>query len=207
MKLKPHPCILPNPTPNPCPPPNKRKICPVSLANWHCCNYIQILLHTKSTHITKEKNHQYFQSVISTRKKEYKTYTFLRSNFFFNLLETDHLPLSKAIQLCFFLLLLVFWTFFFFFLQVSVYAGITNFGGYSRYVVFDAGSSVPKTKSTVSKNEKQNPRVFLAESSICNEICVSSNTQCPKATRGWKTRAASSSKSQGKTRARFPPST
>lgn len=53
---------------------------------------------------------------------------------------------------------------------------------------FDAGRLVPKTKSTVSKNEKQNPCVFLAESSIsiCNVICISTNTQCPKATRGWK---------------------
>lgn len=65
--------------------------------------------------------------------------------------------------------------------------------------------SVPKTKPTISKNEKQNPYVFLAKSSICNVICISTNTQCPKATRGWKTRAVSSSKSHGKTRVQFLP--
>lgn len=64
------------------------------------------------------------------KKKEYKTYTFFKEAFFFffNLLETEHLPLSKAIQLwvffCWFLFVI------FFFLQVSIYAGITNFGGY-----------------------------------------------------------------------------
>lgn len=45
---------------------------------------------------------------------------------------------------------------------------------------FDAGRSVPKTKSTVAKNEKQNPRVFLAKSSICNVISISTNTPCPR---------------------------
>lgn len=37
---------------------------------------------------------------------------------------------------------------------------------------FDAGRSDPKTKSTVSKNEKLNPCVFLAKSSTCNVICI-----------------------------------
>lgn len=69
---------------------------------------------------------------------------------------------------------------------------------------FDDGYSVPKTKSTVSKDEKQNPCVFLAESSVCNIICISTNTQCPKATKRWKTWAASSSRCEGQARLRIP---
>lgn len=61
-------------------------------------------------------------------------------------------------------------------------------------------------QSTVSKNEKQK--------SMClpdNEFHLQCNLHfykysMSKATRDWKTRAASSSKSQGKTRVRFPPS-
>lgn len=89
--------------------------------------------YTQKQHTSlRKKTTNISSQLFSTRKKEYKTYTFLRSIFFFNLLETDRLPLSKAIQLwggfvLFFVL--------FFFLTSSVYAGITNFGGYSRYVV------------------------------------------------------------------------
>lgn len=90
MKPKSHPSFLPSPTPSPCPPPNKKKICPTSLANWHCCNYIQILLHTKATHITKKKKPPIFQvNYFLLEKKNTKHTHFLRSIFFVNLLETD----------------------------------------------------------------------------------------------------------------------
>lgn len=51
---------------------------------------------------------------------------------------------------------------------------------------FDAERSVPRTKSNVSKNKKQNPCVFLAKVSICNVICISTNTQCPRPLEGEK---------------------
>lgn len=120
MKPKSHPSFFPSPTPSPCPPPNKRKICLTSLANWHSCNYIQILSHTKATHITKKKNTNISSQLFSTRKKEYKTYTFLRS-IFFSICWRHHLPLSKAIPLwyffvCFLWVFCSFFVLFFFFL-------------------------------------------------------------------------------------------
>ena len=64
-----------------------------------------------------------------------------KKHFFFNLLETSS-PIFKGNSIvvffvCFFVFFFVlFLYFFFFFLQVSVYAGITNFGSNSRYVFF-----------------------------------------------------------------------
>lgn len=113
MKPKSHPSFFPSPTPSPCPPPNKRKICLTSLANWHSCNYIQILSHTKATHITKKKNTNISSQLFSTRKKEYKTYTFLRSIFFFNLLETSSPTFKGNSIVVFFCLFFVGFLFFF----------------------------------------------------------------------------------------------
>lgn len=170
------------------------------MANWHCCNYIQILLHTKATHITKKKTRQYFHQLFSTRKKEYKTYTFLRS-IFFQPVGDRISPTFKGNSIVFFLLVFIV-LFFFFFTSKRlcrhhklwwICISLMLEGQFLR-------------QSQLSKNEKQNPYVFLAESSICNVISISTNTQCPKATREWKTRAASSSKIQGKTWFGFPPS-
>ena len=84
MKPKSHPSFFPSPTPSPCPPPNKRKICLTSLANWHCCNYIQILSHTKATHITKEKKKtpRFQVNYFLLEKKNTKHTHFLEAFFF-----------------------------------------------------------------------------------------------------------------------------
>lgn len=100
-KIKPvyHPSVLPRPTRSPALPPTKEK-------------YVQHLwqigtavitfkyYHTQKQHTSLRKKKPPIFQVSSTRKKEYKTYTLLRSFLFLNLLETDRLPLSKAIQLC-----------------------------------------------------------------------------------------------------------
>lgn len=129
-KIKPvyHPSVLPSPTRSPALPPTKEK-------------YVQHLwqigtavitfkyYHTQKQHTSLRKKPPIIQ-VGSTRKKEYKTYTLLRSFLSLSLLGTDRLPLSKAIQLCG---CIYFFVGFLYIFLTSVYAGITNFGGYSRY--------------------------------------------------------------------------
>lgn len=69
------------------------------MANWHCCQYIQILLHTKATHGTKKKTPRFSSQFFFLLEKKNTKHTHFKKHFFISVRRWFHLLRSKAIQL------------------------------------------------------------------------------------------------------------